>query len=127
MPTSPTSLSTAASSSERNISNESNHRSSRVVRSLFKETNTSPGESSFSEPRTSSDSQLGTSSEKLLAENEVLVNEFLHDHHYSVTHQFDVSHNIQNSVEVSTYCINVSIELMANFGYSFGLMLFSGL
>ncbi|KAG4385811.1 hypothetical protein GLYMA_12G170100v4 [Glycine max] len=99
MPTSPTSLSTAASSSERNISNESNHRSSRVVRSLFKETNTSPGESSFSEPRTSSDSQLGTSSEKLLAENEVLVNEFLHKHHHSVADGFDVSNHVQNSVE----------------------------
>ncbi|KHN11240.1 T-complex protein 11-like protein 1 [Glycine soja] len=99
MPASPTPLSTAASSSERNISDESNDRASRVVRSLFKETNTSPGESSFSAPRTSSDSQLGTSSEKLLAENEVLVNEFLHEHHYSVTDEFDVSDHIQNSVE----------------------------
>ena len=53
-----------------------------------------------------------------------LVNEFLHEHHYSVTHQFDVSHDIQNSVEVSTYRINVSIDLMANLGYTFGLMLF---
>ena len=103
MPASPTPLSTAASSSERNISDESNDRASRVVRSLFKETNTSPGESSFSEPRTSSDSQLGTSSEKLLAENEVLVNEFLHKHHHSVADGFDVSNHVQNSVEVSSY------------------------
>ncbi|RDX93367.1 T-complex protein 11-like protein 1, partial [Mucuna pruriens] len=99
MPVSPTPLSPAASSSERNISDEGNQKTSRVVRSLFKETNTSPGESSFSAPRTSSDSQLGTSSEKLLAENEVLVNEFLHEHHRSITEGFDVSNHIQNSIE----------------------------
>ncbi|TKY71365.1 T-complex protein 1 protein 1 [Spatholobus suberectus] len=99
MPASPTPLSAAASSSERNISDEGNHMTSRVVRSLFKETNTSPGESSFSAPRTSSDSQLGASSEKLLAENEVLVNEFLHEQHHSVTDGFDVSDHIQNSIE----------------------------
>ncbi|KAK7412043.1 hypothetical protein VNO78_03489 [Psophocarpus tetragonolobus] len=100
MPASPTPISTAASSSERHISDEGNHKTSRVVRSLFKEeTNTSPGESSFSAPRTSSHRQLGTSSEKLLAENEVLVNEFLHDHHRSVTDGFDVSDHIQNSIE----------------------------
>ncbi|KAK8469120.1 hypothetical protein PHAVU_006G216100 [Phaseolus vulgaris] len=97
---SPTPLSSVTHSSERNISDEgSNHRTSRVVRSLFKETNTSPGESSFSAPRTSSDSQLGHSSEKLLADNEVLVNEFLHDNQYSVTDGLDVSDHIQNSIE----------------------------
>ncbi|KAK7331605.1 hypothetical protein VNO80_28342 [Phaseolus coccineus] len=97
---SPTPLSSVTHSSERNISDEgSNHRTSRVVRSLFKETNTSPGESSFSAPRTSSDSHLGHSSEKLLADNEVLVNEFLHDHQYSVTDGLDVSDHIQNSIE----------------------------
>ncbi|CAJ1963694.1 unnamed protein product [Sphenostylis stenocarpa] len=100
VPVSPTPHCTAASSSERNISDEgSDHRTRRVVRSLFKETNTSPGGSSFSALRTSSNSQLGTSSEKLLAENEVLVNEFLHEHHYSVTDVFDVSDHIQNSIE----------------------------
>nr|KYP63183.1 T-complex protein 11-like protein 1 [Cajanus cajan] len=99
MPASPNPLSTAASSNERNISDEGNHRESRVVRSLFKETNTSPGESSFSAARTSSDSQLGTSSDKLLAENEVLVNEFLHEQHHSVTDGFGVSDHIQNSIE----------------------------
>ncbi|KAL2342235.1 hypothetical protein Fmac_010175 [Flemingia macrophylla] len=98
MPASPTPLSTAASSNERNISDEGNPES-RVVRSLFKETNNSPGESSFSAPRTRSDNPLGTSSGKLLAENEVLVNEFLHEQHHSVTDGFDVSDHIQNSIE----------------------------
>jgi len=100
---SPSPLSPVTHSSEINISDEgNNHRTSRVVRSLFKETNTSPGESSFSSPRTISDSQLGTSSEKLLADNKVLVNEFLHDHQYSVTNGLDVSDHNQNSIEVST-------------------------
>ncbi|KAK7302409.1 hypothetical protein RJT34_13297 [Clitoria ternatea] len=99
MPASLTLLSTVANSGERNISDERNNKTSRVVRSLFKETNTLPGESSFSSPRTSLDSQLGTSSEKLVAENEVIVNEVLHEHHRSVTDDFDVSDHIQNSIE----------------------------
>lgn len=98
MSPSPTPLSTAGSSSERNISNESN-KTRRVVRSLFKESDTSPRESSFSAPRTSSDSQLGVS---MVAENVVLVNEFLHEHHRSFADGFDISDHIQNSIEVST-------------------------
>ncbi|KAK7328295.1 hypothetical protein VNO77_22398 [Canavalia gladiata] len=99
MPASPTPFSTGSSSCGRNISDEGNHKPSRVVRSLFKETHTSPGESSFSAPKTSSDSQLDMSSEKLVAENEVLVNEFLHEHHRSVADGLDVSDHIQNSIE----------------------------
>lgn len=93
-----TPLSTVANSSERNISNESN-KTSRVVRSLFKETDTSPIESSFSSPITSSSTQPSTTSEKLVAPNEVLVNEFLHEHHRSFADGFDVSDHIQNSIE----------------------------
>lgn len=95
---SPTPLSTVASPSERNISNKSN-KTSRVVRSLFKESDTSPIESSFSSPITSSNTQLSTTSEKFVAPNEVLVNEFLHEHHRSFADGFDVSDHIQNSVE----------------------------
>ncbi|KAL5096311.1 hypothetical protein RYX36_000638 [Vicia faba] len=99
MSPSPTPLSTVASSSERNISNESNL-TSRVVRSLFKETDTSPIESSFSSPITSSSTQPSTtSSGNLVAPNEVLVNEFLHEHHHSFADGFDVSDHIQNSIE----------------------------
>ncbi|XP_047173347.1 uncharacterized protein LOC124841174 [Vigna umbellata] len=88
-------------SSEKSISDESsNHRTSRVVRSLFnKETNTSPGESSFSAPIIRSDSKLYPPSEKLRADNEVIVNEFLHDHKYSVTDGLDVPDHTQNSIE----------------------------
>ncbi|XP_027193281.1 uncharacterized protein [Cicer arietinum] len=95
MPPSLTPLSTVASASERNESNKT----SRVVRSLFKETNTSPVESSFSSPRTGSNSLLSISSEKSVASNEVLVNEFLHEHHRSFVDGFDVSDHIQNSIE----------------------------
>ena len=114
MSPSPTPLSTVASSSERNISDESNHKTSRVVRSLFKETDTSLGGSSFLAPRTSSDSQMGSSSEKLITENEVIVNEFLHEHHRSFTDGFDVSDHIQNSIEVCTSFYYV--EFMGDFG-----------
>ncbi|KAF1875963.1 hypothetical protein Lal_00006594 [Lupinus albus] len=91
-------LSTGASSSERNISDDSSQSTSNVVRSLFQETNTqfSAGSSS-SGPRTSSDSLMASSSEKLVTENEVLVNEFLHDHSFS--DGFGVSDHIQDGVE----------------------------
>ncbi|WJX21890.1 hypothetical protein P8452_11258 [Trifolium repens] len=98
MSPSPTPLSTVASSSDRNISNKSN-KTSRVVRSLFKETDTSPVESSFSSPITSSNTQLSTTTEKFVAPNDVLVNEFLHEHHRSFADGFDVSDHIQNSIE----------------------------
>jgi hypothetical protein len=101
MSPSPTPLSTVASPSDRNISNKSN-KTSRGVRSLFKETDTSPVESSFSSPITSSNTQLSTTTEKFVAPNDVLVNEFLHEHHRSFADGFDVSDHIQNSIEVST-------------------------
>ncbi|KAF1895253.1 hypothetical protein Lal_00043898 [Lupinus albus] len=94
----PTPLPTVASLSERNILDESNHRPNRVVRSLFKETTTSPGGCSFSVSRTSSDSQLTSFSGKIVTENEVLVNEFLHEHHRSLSDGFDVD-QIQSSIE----------------------------
>jgi hypothetical protein len=101
MSPSPTPLSTVASPSDRNNSNK-NYKTSRVVRSLFKETDTSPIESSFSSPITSSHTQLSTTTEKFVAPNDVLVNEFLHEHHRSFADGFDVSDHIQNSIEVST-------------------------
>ncbi|XP_019425520.1 PREDICTED: uncharacterized protein LOC109334287 isoform X1 [Lupinus angustifolius] len=94
----PTPLPTVASSGERNILDESNHKTKRVVRSLFKETTTSPGGSSFSVSRTSSENQLASYSGKMVTENEVLVNEFLHEHHRSLSDGFDVD-QIQNSIE----------------------------
>ncbi|KAK7246875.1 hypothetical protein RIF29_41745 [Crotalaria pallida] len=93
----PTPLPTVASSSGNTVV-KSNHKTSRVVRSLFKETTTSLERSSFSVPRTSSESQLSSSSEKLVTENELLVNEFLHEHNRSLFDGFDVD-QIQNSIQ----------------------------
>ncbi|CAL0325057.1 unnamed protein product [Lupinus luteus] len=100
-PTNVSPLSTVSSSSERNISDDSSQSTSNVVLpSLFKETNTqfSSGSSS-SGPKTSSDSLMASSSEKLVTENEVLVNEFLHEHQRSFSDGFGVSDHIQDGVE----------------------------
>ncbi|KAE9591899.1 putative T-complex 11 protein [Lupinus albus] len=94
----PTPLPTVAISGERNILDESNLKTKRVVRSLFKETTNSPGGSSFSVSRTSSENQLASYSGKMVTENEVIVNEFLHEHHRSLSDGFDVD-QIQNSIE----------------------------
>ncbi|KAL1320023.1 hypothetical protein HN51_064781 [Arachis hypogaea] len=97
---SPTPLSTVASSSERNTSDVSNNRHSRVVRSLFKESDTSLGGASFSAPRTNSVSQMDSlSSAMSITENEIIVNEFLHESHRSFADGFDVSDHIQNNIE----------------------------
>ncbi|PNX57341.1 T-complex protein 11, partial [Trifolium pratense] len=71
MSPSPTPVTTIASTSESNISNKSN-KTSRV---------------------------LSTTAEKIVAPNDVLVNEFLHEHHRSFADDFDVSDHIQNSIE----------------------------
>ncbi|XP_054778004.1 uncharacterized protein LOC129286000 [Prosopis cineraria] len=77
-------LSMVSSSSESGIPVESNQIRSHVVRSLFKNaTTSSPGGSIISELSIGSDGQLGSSIKKLFAENEVLVNEFLHHHRCS--------------------------------------------
>ncbi|KAL1358307.1 hypothetical protein AAHE18_04G022900 [Arachis hypogaea] len=97
---SPTPLSTVASSSERNTSDMGNNRHSRVVRSLFKESDTSLGGASFSAPRTNSVSQMDSlSSAMSITENEIIVNEFLHECHRSFADGFDVSDHIQNNIE----------------------------
>lgn len=105
------SLSMVSSSSEENIPVESNQ-TSRVVRSLFKNPTTAqPGGSSISAISTTSDGQLGSSIEKLVtneklqlvppSENEVLVNEFLHEHHRSLSDGFGNADHDKNSIEVS--------------------------
>lgn len=77
---------------------------SHVVRTLFKNAATSlPGESTISEPSTSSDDQLGSSTKKLVTENEVLVNEFLHQHHCSFSDNWDDAAFKQSSIEVSSF------------------------
>ncbi|XWS40023.1 hypothetical protein CRYUN_Cryun18bG0104600 [Craigia yunnanensis] len=73
----------------------------RVVRSLFKEDDTSPSKYSGSSVPSSSrsDAQLGSSIEKQLAsENELIVNEFLHEQQGFVD-SFSVTDEDQNSIK----------------------------
>ncbi|XVF45236.1 hypothetical protein PTKIN_Ptkin02bG0188900 [Pterospermum kingtungense] len=72
-----------------------------VVRSLFKEDGTSPFKNSGSSMPSSSqsDAQLGSSIEKqLVTENELIVNEFLHEQHGFVD-SFSVINEDQNSLK----------------------------
>ena len=74
----------------------------RVVRSLFKEDGTSPSENPGSSVPSSSrsDAQLGSSIEKQLAsENELIVNEFLHEQSGFVD-TFSVTDEDQNNIKV---------------------------
>ncbi|KAK4271179.1 hypothetical protein QN277_019910 [Acacia crassicarpa] len=93
-------LSPVASSTEINTSAESNRKTSRVVRSLFNESEPSlPRGSSFSADRINSDGQLGSSDEKLVIENELFVNEFLHEHRRSFSDGFSVADHYHSSIE----------------------------
>lgn len=95
-------LSTVAGSTEIHIPVDSKQNSSRVVRSLFNESEPSlPRGSSLSAGGIYSDSQLGSSDEKLVTENELFVNEFLHERHQSFSDGFGIADNYQHSIEVS--------------------------
>ena len=77
-------------------------RPNRVVRSLFKEDGTSPSKNSgFSVPSSSClDAHLGSSIEKqLVTENELIVNEFLHEQSGFVD-TFSVTDEDQNNIKV---------------------------
>ncbi|XP_028758155.1 uncharacterized protein LOC114717192 [Neltuma alba] len=94
------SLSPVASSTELNTPLESNRKPSRVVRSLFNESEPSlPRGSSLSAGRINSDGQLGSSDEKLVTENELFVNEFLHERHHSFSDGLGIADHCQSSIE----------------------------
>lgn len=94
--------SVGSSSSERNAPINSNQSTSHVARSLFKDASIYPPEGSkISALGTTSDGQWGSSIGKLVTENEVLVNEFLHEHHHSFSDVFGNADQNQNSIEVS--------------------------
>lgn len=105
-PPSSTTGSSVASSDNRSRVVENIAQPSRVVRSLFREENTSEGSSS-SAPRTILDGQLRSSVEKLVMENELIVNEFLHKQQEDAfTDIFNLTDEDQKGVKVSTlsYC-----------------------
>lgn len=102
--TSPVNVSPAFSpvaiSSEINTPAESSQKTGRVVRSLFNESEPSlPRGSRFSVDRTNSNGQLGFSDEKLATDNELFVNEFLHERPCSFSDGFGIADHYQSSIE----------------------------
>lgn len=83
-------------------SSDMNQMPNRVVRSLFKEYGTSPSKNSISSAPSSSrtEAQLDSSIRKqLVTENELIVNEFIHEHREFVD-SFSVTDKDQNSIKV---------------------------
>lgn len=74
---------------------------SRVVRSLFQE-DESIYRKGFesSTPKTNLGGQLGSSSQKLVTENELIVNEFLHEQNQTFANIFNAAEEDQNNVQV---------------------------
>ncbi|CAN6584543.1 unnamed protein product [Malus baccata var. baccata] len=73
--------------------------SGRVVRSLFREDDTAHHGVVSSSPKTSLDQQLGSSSQKLVTENELIVNEFLHEQKQAFADIFNVNDEDPNNVQ----------------------------
>ncbi|POO04205.1 T-complex [Trema orientale] len=97
-PSSSTASLSVARSDKRSHVVENIAQPSRVVRSLFREDN-SPEGSSSSAPRTIVDGQLGSSVAKLVMENELIVNEFLHKQQDAFTDIFNLTDEDQNGVK----------------------------
>ncbi|KAI3966808.1 hypothetical protein MKW92_053658 [Papaver armeniacum] len=78
-----------------------NEKPSRVVRSLLKDTSSSPSaEAVLSTTSKSRDSRLESSSdEKLARENEMLVNEIVHENRHAFADSIDISDRDQNGVQ----------------------------
>lgn len=89
-PNSSSGPSSVASSEKSSNLAEGIERPSRVVRSLFKEDSTSRG-FGFSANRSSLDSQLGLSDKKLITENELIVNEFIHEQRHASSDSLSVT------------------------------------
>lgn len=109
-PSTPSTSSRASvGSTEKSNSVENIERPSRVVRSLFKEDDTPSKELGSSAPTTNLDNELGTSVEKLVLENELIVNEFLHEQHHAFADIFKLTEEDPNSVKVSAICIKIIV------------------
>ena len=103
-PSPPSSMANFCVPSSDKGSHENIAQPSRVVRSLFREDN-SPEGSSLSAPRTIVEGHLGSSVEKLVLENELIVNEFLHKRQDAFSDIFSLTDEDQNGVKVSTLVI----------------------
>lgn len=88
-------------------SSEKTSKPSRVVRSLFREDDITDHEGAVSSaPKPILGQQLGSSSQNLVTENVLIVNEFLHEQKQAFSDVFNVTGEDQNNVQVSAFpCI----------------------
>jgi hypothetical protein len=102
-PSSSSGPSSVASSEKSSNLAEGIERPSRVVRSLFKEGSTSlPRGFGFSASTSSLGSQLGSSDKKLVTENELIVNEFVHEQRHASSDSLSVTDE-DDKIKVSNY------------------------
>uniref|UniRef100_A0A5B7BA90 T-complex protein 11 n=1 Tax=Davidia involucrata TaxID=16924 RepID=A0A5B7BA90_DAVIN len=100
LPSSPSQLSSVASSDKRSDVIERSERPSRVVRSLFRDdASFTPKEVGSSTPRGSFDGQLHYSGETMAMENELIVNEVVHEQRHAFADSFNVSEEDPNSIK----------------------------
>lgn len=93
-----------ASSDKVSVVGESVERPSRVVRTLFKEDDASSTRGfGFSSHRSSLDRQLGSSDENLISENELIVNEFLHEQRHAFNDSLSATDEDQKNIKVIIY------------------------
>lgn len=108
-PTLPSSLDSpsVASPAKRNNLVEGSERSSRVVRSLFREDASSQSRVAVpsSSRRSSLDNQLDSLAKKLVAENELIVNELVHEQNHAFADRLSIADKEQRNMKVSTFLI----------------------
>ncbi|KAG2705366.1 hypothetical protein I3760_05G050100 [Carya illinoinensis] len=91
-----------ASSDKVSVVGGSVEQPSRVVRTLFKEDDaSSTGGFGFSSHRISLDRQLGSSDENLIPENELIVNEFLHEQRPTFNDSLSATDEDQKNIKVN--------------------------
>ncbi|KAA8536558.1 hypothetical protein F0562_029036 [Nyssa sinensis] len=101
LPSSPARPSSVASSDKGSDVIEQSERPSRVVRSLFRDDAAfAPKEVvGSSTPSSSFDNQFHHSGEKMAMENEMIVNEVVHEQHHAFADSFNASEEDQNSIK----------------------------
>ncbi|KAL7227783.1 hypothetical protein ACSBR1_022627 [Camellia fascicularis] len=88
-----------ANSDQRGNTIEGNQRASPVVRSLFRDDSLPPKEVGSSASSNNSDSQFQNSGEKSAMENELIVNEVLHEQHQTFAGSLNVTAEDQSSMK----------------------------
>ena len=101
-PSMPPSSPSATGSANRNNVSDGIERPSRVVRSLFREDTSSAKEPASSATSSSHfDGQSGSAVGKSITENELIINEFLHEQRHGFMDRFNLADKDENSLKVS--------------------------